>query len=362
MTIVEVIPSLAKRAGAEVFLINLSKQLNTSEKIVIVSLYGGIDPNIEKDLNSLGIKIFYCNKKVGIDLKCAKIFEKIIHEIKPDVVHMHLNCVITYFLAFGFKKQHFKTFLTVHSLVEKDFKKSERFLIKAYAKKKLIRVVGISHLITNNIKSISKINDAFTIDNGTYLFDPIQNEPKCDVIKIICVAAFRKEKNQEMLINSFIDLESKTEKRLLLTFLGDGPLLEENKRKVDELNRNDIVFCGQQNDIYSYLKESHIFCLSSKYEGNPISIIEAMSVGLPIVAPKVGGIPDVVKDNKNGELFIVENKDDLSSKLLDLIINDYKRQNIRKNNINDAKQYSIEICASNYLKLFKENINGKEKI
>jgi len=358
MKIVEVIPSLSKRAGAEVFLLNLVKELNFSEDVVVVSLYDEIDSTIEKSLNDLGIKIYYCHKNVGIDFKCSRNFKKIINEIKPDVVHMHLNCVSTYFFAFSFKKQEFSVYLTVHSLVGKDFKRIERLLIKKYVRKKVLTLVGISKLITNNIKSFLGTDSVVTINNGTSLFDSVYREPNSDVIIITCVAAFRPEKNQEMLVSTFLNAQARCSKKIQLHFVGEGPNLQQIKRKVDESKCENIIFYGQRNNVYPFLKDSHIFCLSSKYEGNPISIIEAMSVGLPIIAPNVGGIPDVVKDGINGRLFIKENKDDLLLKIIDLVNDDEKRLLIRQNNIVESKQYSIQVCAEKYLKLFKEKENN----
>ena len=64
-----------------------------------------------------------------------------------------------------------------------------------------------------------------------------------------------------------------------------------------------IQFLGERSDIECLLEESTIFVLSSRFEGLPISIIEAMNKGLPIVATAVGGIPEIVEDQKNGLLF-----------------------------------------------------------
>lgn len=355
MTIVEVIPSLSKRAGAEVFLLNLVNELKKTENVVVVSLYCWIDPTIQKMLNDAGVKVYFCNKKVGVDVKCGRLFKKIISEIKPDVLHMHLNCASTYFLAFGFRKQKFSVYLTVHSLVEKDFKSVEIRLIRKYIKKNIIIPIGISELITENIKTKLGVFNATTINNGTKLFAPVYDEPNPETISIVCVAAFRPEKNQTLLISSFVRAQAKCDKKLRLCFVGDGPLLDTAKKMVDNLSDDDIVFAGRQDDVYPFLKESHIFCLSSKYEGNPISIIEAMSVGLPIIAPDVGGIPDVVKDGVNGRLFRVDDDNDLARKLLEIINDRQKRKLIRENNITDSKEYDIKACSENYLKLFKEN-------
>ena len=135
MKIVEIIPSLSKRAGAEVFMINLSKAFSENNEVFVISLYDGIDSNIKNELDDSNIKVLFCAKKVGVDYKCAKTLKKHLDEIKPDVVHMHLNCIVTYFLAYGFIRPSFNAFLTIHSLIKKDFRFLERFLIRKYSKK-----------------------------------------------------------------------------------------------------------------------------------------------------------------------------------------------------------------------------------
>ena len=349
------IPSLNKRAGAEVFLINLAKSLAKNNEVFVVLLYDEIDTQIKNELEGSKVKIYSCHKRNSVDLSSAKKLKNIIDSINPNVIHMHLNCILSFYFAFGFKKLSFKLYLTVHSLIQKDYRKLERCLIHKYVKRNLLSLIGISDLITKNVCLELKINRIETIYNGTELFSPIINEKdENNQINIVCVAAFRKEKNQSLLLSAFMNLQEHTSKNLKLFFVGEGPLLEQVKNEVKDEFKSKVIFTGHRNDVYEYLSNSHIFCLSSVYEGNPISIIEAMSVGLPVIAPNVGGIPDVVNNGTNGLLFVPEDKKDLESKLSTMINNIDLRKIIRKNNIADSKKYSIDICSAQYIKLFSE--------
>ena len=96
-----------------------------------------------------------------------------------------------------------------------------------------------------------------------------------------------------------------------------------------------------------------MFVLGSLYEGNPITILEAMSVGLPIIAPNVGGIPDVVVDKKNGFLYEVNDSDGLIKCLDKITLDKTQLDEMSKQNMQKSQQFSIETCSKKYLNLFE---------
>jgi glycosyltransferase involved in cell wall biosynthesis len=86
---------------------------------------------------------------------------------------------------------------------------------------------------------------------------------------------------------------------------GEGVLRARLQRQVNEMDLTSRVhFLGLRRDIPDVLGASDIFTLSSDWEGNPLSVIEAMAAGLPIVSTAVGGVPELLQDGKEG--FIVE--------------------------------------------------------
>ena len=85
--------------------------------------------------------------------------------------------------------------------------------------------------------------------------------------------------------------------------VGQGPLAKQLEEERDELGLADrFRFLGYREDPIRVLAAADVFCLSSRFEGLPISLLEAMAVGLPVVATKVGGIPSVVTDGREGRL------------------------------------------------------------
>lgn len=91
-----------------------------------------------------------------------------------------------------------------------------------------------------------------------------------------------------------------------LTLIGTGLYLKEIRKLSRELKMSDkIRFCGHLNReaLFEEIGKADVFCLPSLSEGSPCCIIEAMAIGLPVIATRVGGIPELVIDGKTGLLI-----------------------------------------------------------
>jgi glycosyltransferase involved in cell wall biosynthesis len=85
--------------------------------------------------------------------------------------------------------------------------------------------------------------------------------------------------------------------------VGQGPLAQELETTREQLGLGDrFRFLGYRDDPVRVLVAADVFCLSSRFEGLPIALLEAMAAGLPVVATTVGGIPTVVTDGQEGRL------------------------------------------------------------
>ena len=122
--------------------------------------------------------------------------------------------------------------------------------------------------------------------------------------RIVMVARCAEQKDHSLLLHAFARMTHPAN----LVFVGDGPKLTFLKAEASELNvTNRVEFLGDRFDIAEILSHSHVFALASKWEGLPLSILEAMRAGLPVIASNVGGIPEAVADGKTG--FLVERGD-----------------------------------------------------
>lgn len=113
-------------------------------------------------------------------------------------------------------------------------------------------------------------------------------------------------KNQAALIDAFVLLLDRfkgSKQKLSLAIIGDGPLLTSLKEKVVFLGIAHLVSMpGSRNDIADIMKTFSLFVLPSLSEAMPVAVLEAMATGVAVVAPAVGGVPDIVKDGVTGVL------------------------------------------------------------
>ncbi|MGC8979836.1 glycosyltransferase, partial [Caldisericum sp.] len=160
----------------------------------------------------------------------------------------------------------------------------------------------------------------------------------------------------DILIKAVYEIQSKQSLNLKVALVGDGSLKSEYKKLVKDLSLEDnIKFLGIRRDVEKLMRLSKIFVLPSRYEGLPMVILEAMANRIPIIATKVGGIPEVIEDGIEGLLVEPESKDELTKKILYLLNNPSLREQLSKNAFEKVKsEYSIQSYTQRMLKLYEE--------
>ena len=138
---------------------------------------------------------------------------------------------------------------------------------------------------------------------------------------IVGVGRLTEQKNFSMLIESFAEVHKKFPDYQLIIY-GDGPLKESLIAKATELGIADNVnLPGNEKDIISKLESASMFVLSSKFEGMPNALMEAMALGLPCVSTDCGGggARFLIDNNVNGLLVQNENVDELANAMMKLL-------------------------------------------
>jgi len=114
-----------------------------------------------------------------------------------------------------------------------------------------------------------------------------------------------------------------------LVMIGSGPLEAELRRRADRPDlAGSVLFTGTRDDVERLLPGFDVFVMSSRYEGLPIALLEAMSTGITPVATRVGGIPEVVLDGENGRLVDPGDAEGLAHAMIDLAAAPDERQRL----------------------------------
>lgn len=346
LVVAEVISGLGARCGAETFFVGLVNEMGkrSDVELHVVSLYDALDPSFEPLRRNPLFSFHTLGKHRGIDIKAAWKLRKLIRKIKPDIVHGHLGYLTTYWLAFGRRAQPFQLVHTCHS-VKEPYDKLKRYFSRANR----IHLVCLSESVKKLIASQYPKSEVDVVYNGIEL--PILSEPAEKTYDFICVAAFRYPKNHHLLVDAFDFCWRRDNTRRLICVGGGSLLPEVMEYAKSKPCFSNIVFAGPQSDVYRYLAQSKVFVLPSEYEGTPVSILEAMHCGLPIVASKVGGIPDLVKEGVNGFLCS-ENDPSSFSECMEKGRLAYEEGHVSERNRAGVQIYSVSTCCQNYLELF----------
>lgn len=356
MKIVQIIPKFGL-AGAEIMCENLIYELKKlGNEVIVVSLYS-YHSAITERLEKSGIEIKYLNKKLGLDFSIFIKLFKIFYKEKPDVIHTHLYSLkYTAFPAILLRiksKVH-----TVHNIATKESDKRSRILAKIFYKYFSVKPVALSETIQNTIVDEYKINkqNIPIIYNGInlekcqpkkeYLFD--------EKIKILHIGRFSEQKNHLVLLKAFKIINSKYSNSIL-ELIGEGELKERIEAYVKENHLEESVkFLGLQSNVYSFFNEADIFTLPSKYEGIPMTLIEAMGTGLPIVTTDVGGIPDMLKNNESA-LITKVNIEEIVKAFEKLVLDEKLRERLGKQALKESIKFSSREMAKKYIFVYQNN-------
>ncbi len=173
---------------------------------------------------------------------------------------------------------------------------------------------------------------------------------------VLYVGRVSGEKNIELLIQSFTKV-SKACPNSKLLIVGNGPELDNLKQLSISLGLEKfVVFAGEikNKDLVKkgIFKLAKVFVTTSNSEVQPVSVIEAMSFGLPIVAAKSRGLTEMVSDN--GYLADGNNANEFSQKILKILLDDNLQKEMSKKSMQISKQYSISSSAKKHLDQYKK--------
>lgn len=242
------------------------------------------------------------------DLMAIKDLRNYIKNENPDVIHLHsskagtlgrlagigLNIPVIFTIhGWSFENTDFST--TKRTL----FEHLERFLSKFTTK--FICVSDYSNQLGKELNIYTNSDQAVVIPNGITNKCVSHTEDNQKWTRLVMVARFSKQKNQELLIKAL----NKVNANVKLDLLGDGPTLDKCKKLAVDLGVDkNIKFYGAVDDVDSFYEKADVAILISNYEALPLSLIEALRAGLPIIASDVGGNSQLVS---YGNGILVEN-------------------------------------------------------
>lgn len=278
---------------------------------------------------------------------------KAIKKYKPDILHAHL---VAQLYAVPWAMIHHKpVIITAHTRPDKAFVKKVEFLIKNALRAKKLYIVAVSEANLTLMYSYFKIINAnyVCINNGVDI-DAYQKKLH-ETFTYINVARQDENKNQALIIKCFKRIHS-LHNNTKLFLIGDGVLHDSLVKYVEELQLTEFVFLpGSIDNVADYYAVSDVYVQSSYREAMPMSVLEAMAAGLPIVSTNVGGLKDVVKGN--GILVEVDEMQLYNAMLRMFELPNVDLEIMGKESKQLVKPFSSKVMAEKYCLLYEQVYN-----
>ena len=359
--------------GAEVVTLNLMTAQKKIGLFPVLLSIGDIrvgDKDIEIEAKKRGLDTQVLRFRNGLNLKGSMMILDHAKRLKSQIIHSHgykANILL------GIVPRRFRrmpVIATLHGWT------SRRFFTKIWvyewidvlAMRNLDRVVAVSSAIENHIRMRSVGIHPIVINNGLPRLDfendsfdrecPEISEKCKGKFKIISIGRLSPEKGFNILILAMARLVSQGVDASLV-LVGDGSERDSLSDLVNKENLSDRVhFIGYRDKAFNLIPYFDVFVLSSYSEGLPITLLEAQQAGIPIVATRVGEVPEVLGNGMYGKLVKSGDPEELAKAVEEVYSN---RQEARAKALAakewTLKEYSLENMASKYFELYQRVIN-----
>lgn len=365
MKILEIAFTLSP-GGAERFVVDLSNELAKDSDVTLLVL--------RDDTNNPEVRNFYRDDvQPQVKYACLKLKDgfrpsmwwkiwKYIHDNNPDVVHYHGGGMPYWMIVpilFSPSKVVFAQ--TIHNDIHNGYDDYiYKCLMMLVGNRKKVRFVALSHTNYDELMKVYPKILGTCIVNGRAPMKPTTRhedvkaeleslKSTADTKVFLHVARCDEVKNQKRLITAFNRLSNNKNVELLIIGSGFDSVLGKDLQK---MAGEHIHFLGSRKNISDYQLCVDAFCLSSDFEGMPITLIEALLSGTPAVSTPVCGAVDTIVDGYNGVLA----KDFTDESYYEALLRMIENLSVYKANALAEKGnsiFTIQNCAKNYMDFFK---------
>ncbi len=289
------------------------------------------------------------------NIKAYKVLKKVIRDNNYDVIHCNtpMGSVITRLAARCARKNGTKVIYTAHGF---HFFKGAPFInwllyypvewLLAFKTDVLITINDEDYRLAQKHMYAKKVTYVPGVGIDMEKFSPLNAEERrtkraelgiSDAeIMLLSVGELNRNKNHELIIRAIANFNNP---KVHYVIVGKGPLNEYLNNMVKELNiKNQIHFLGFRTDIRDICSATDIFVFPSKREGLPVSVMEAMAVGTPVVCSDIRGNTDLIKSKRC--LFDPKDVDSAVSVIKQAIVS--ANEDIIKQNYKTLQKYNIK--------------------
>ncbi|QOY90870.1 glycosyltransferase [Paludibaculum fermentans] len=335
----------------------------------VVSMYDAEPGSMGPELERRGVKVFHLGKRRGFDPRTFGSMASVLRDWRPNLLHTH-NYVLRYVLPAAAAAGMPPIVHTIHNVADREVERVGQWLHQL-AFRRWVRPVAIADEVAASFQRVYKLDHPALIPNGIDLtpYAAARQDRGAwrqregfteDELLLVCVARFYEQKNHKTLLDAFAQLKDELPKaRLLLA--GDGHLRGAVEQQIAALGLGSrVTLLGRRDDVAGILGASDIFVLPSLWEGNPLSVMEAMAAGLPVAVTAVGGVPELVETGRSGLLCNPGDVDSLASALRTLAGSAALRRGFGEQAMARAEaRFGEQAMVRAYEQLYAEELAGR---
>jgi len=347
-------------AGAEVMGLRLLTGLAEKKGVEISAILLN-EGKLAREIRNLGIPIDVVDEARLNFFQIHKRFHEILMKFQPDIVHTHrLKENILGYLSSRKAGRGISLICTQHGLDEPQLRLKWKLLSRAnrYVLSRHFRnIVAVSEDIRITLSEEYGLpaEKLVVIHNGTEIPEEINSDRGNHPFTIGSAGRFFPVKDYPFFVEVAAEI-NRYAKDVCFELAGEGPEFENITERIYRYGLQDVFrLKGFVEDISVFYTGLDLYINTSIHEGLPMSVLEAMSHGLPVVAPEEGGIKEVVTDGLQG--FLIEGRDPKRFAQKCLAI--YKDRNLRQSmgtasREKVAREYSIRTMAGKYFGLYEK--------
>lgn len=308
MKILHIHPSMGS-GGIEAMICGLVNEMAKKHDVTLCTIFKRDESNVfEQKLSPLVNRADLGKTRPGFSVKEILKVYHFIRKGHYDVVHIH-GFFYYYALSVFLLHKKIRFVYTIHSDAAKENSTWDRkllFLKKFAFRNKYVRLITISKTSQKSFEAFYGLGSTL-IYNGIQAYAPTTNSNKLDAYRLtkhtklfLHPGRITEAKNQLTLVKVFKQFEEEGRDVVLLIAGAKQDL--RIWEKLEHYLSHHIVYLAERSDVIDLMAEADAFCLPSIWEGLPVTLLEALSVGcIPICSP-VGGIPEIIEDGQNGFL------------------------------------------------------------
>lgn len=363
------------RAGGAESLVAQMARYHEKFSPVCVCCRTPVNSHLERIVQSTGTPLYFLQvPEVRLGWLRNPELDKLMRAYRPCVVHTHLGG-LSYAWSLSIIHRTPVRIHTVHNIAHQEIGASVGRRVRLLAFRYRIGgfvPVAIAQEVARTIEQLYGYKNPPIIPNGISMEDYAPNSEQGSRVRqelgvepsavvILHAGRFTEQKNHALLLRAFARLQSSQPLYLLLA--GGGELLEPMQQLARELGMAERVrFLGVRSDIPAILNAADIFTLPSRYEGNPMSVMEAMAAGLPVVATAVGGVPELVEEGVSGILTPNEDLEALVVALQRLVDNAVLRRQMGEAALRRAREkFDIRHTVRAYEDLYESILQRRRR-